>query len=167
MTLIRPSGTVAVLLTALLALGACGTDSITIPDGTGGSVSVDTDDGDFSVETDEGSVVGGTDLPDDFPTDEVPLIDGTITSGTSVNDAAAGANGFTVSVQVDRSVADAADEAGELLLGAGFTSGGTMSSGDFSQGSYVGEKWQVVVSASPDFVDGKAVVTYIVVAEGS
>ena len=51
--------------------------------GEGADVDFDADTGEFKVETDEGTFSSGGSLPDGFPSDEVPLLDGQILQAAS------------------------------------------------------------------------------------
>ncbi|CAN5116849.1 hypothetical protein BH09ACT12_BH09ACT12_19450 [soil metagenome] len=86
--------------------------------GEDADVEFDSDTGEFSVETDEGSFSAGGSLPDDFPSDDVPLLDGTILQAASSTQQ--GSSGYVVLVVVEESIDEALEAANQRLLDAGF-----------------------------------------------
>ena len=98
-------------------------------------------------------------LPEGFPEDEVPVLDGEILMGT-----ASEGEGYMVVVTVEDEPGAALDEAVSLLEGAGFES-------DPEMGDMMGEtaalltsaKYSVMVTAAAD--TGQTGVTYIVTVE--
>lgn len=119
----------ATALLAALALSSCSAESlaeraietsIENAGGDGADVDFDADTGEFSVETDEGSFSSGGSLPDSFPVDEVPLIDGDLVQAAASEQD--GATGYVVLLMVDASADDAIAEAEQQLVDAGFTS---------------------------------------------
>jgi hypothetical protein len=112
--------------TLLLASG-CGAEDVAdrvaekaIENAGGGDADVDfdVDSGELKVETDEGSFSSGGSLPDDFPSDQIPLVDGDVIQAASSQQT--GASGFVVLVMVDAGVDEALAEAERLLLDAGY-----------------------------------------------
>ncbi|WP_300403967.1 hypothetical protein [Nocardioides sp.] len=82
------------------------------------NVDFDVDSGELVVETDEGSFSSGGSLPDDFPSDQIPLVDGDVIQAASSQQT--GASGFVVLVMVGAGVDEALSEAEQLLLDAGY-----------------------------------------------
>jgi hypothetical protein len=91
-------------------------------------------------------------VPDGFPTNEVPLIDGEIVYGGSVT--AEGATVFNVTIKVPD--ASAMDTITGQLEGAGFTgSGSTGAEGVQGSGAvFSSDKWGVLVVVSEDGSNG-------------
>ncbi len=127
---------------------------------SGEDVDVDIDGDEVSIESSDGSVVMGSgDLPEGYPEDEVPVLDGEILMGT-----ASEGEGYMVVVTVEDEPGAALDEAVSLLEGAGFES-------DPEMGDMMGEtaavlttaKYSVMVTAAAD--TGQTGVTYIVSVE--
>lgn len=124
----RARRTAAALAVACLALTGCGADDIAdkvtekaIENAAGedADVDVDTDSGEIRVETSEGTFSTGRELPDSFPVDAVPLLEGELVQAVSVDEG--GSEGFAVHLlRDDQPLAAAVAEAVELLEGAGF-----------------------------------------------
>lgn len=94
--------------------------------------------------------LGGTSLPDGYPADEVPVIDGDILFGGALGDA----NGKVFNVTVKVADASAIDTIKGQLEGAGFTA---QLGGDTTGGStYIGssDAWGVLVVVSEDGSNG-------------
>jgi hypothetical protein len=94
--------------------------------------------------------LGGTSLPDGYPTDEVPVIDGDILFGGSLGDG----NGMVYNVTVKVADASAIDTIKAQLEGVGFT---TQLGGDTTGGAtYIGssDAWGVLVVVSEDGSNG-------------
>lgn len=94
--------------------------------------------------------LGGTSIPDGYPTDEVPIIDGDILFGGALGDA----NGKVFNVTVKVADASAIDTIKSQLESAGFT---TQLGGDTAGGStYIGstDAWGVLVVVSEDGSNG-------------
>ena len=116
-------------LIAVFALGACGAANDAVSDGAKGAIEsatgckADGDGNDATVEckNDKGSFSAGTgsDLPDGFPKSDVPLPDGEIVS--SISTEVDGKPAYNVTVKVDGTVSDAADEYRSELEDKGFT----------------------------------------------
>lgn len=81
----------------------------------GGDVDVDVDDDGVTVESSDGTVTMGGDLPEGFPAEEIPLVDGDVLMAIGAAD-----QGYQVSLDVDAAPADAMSEARALLEDAGF-----------------------------------------------
>lgn len=104
-TRLRAAAGAIALAAALVSLAGCGDDK-TVVSGDGGKVKVDGDK--ITVETSEGSAVIGQGLPEDFPSDDVPLVDEKVVAGTKGT--AGGPYAWSVVMQSDRSVDDLASE---------------------------------------------------------
>lgn len=122
-----------VLLVALPLSGCGGEDSpslkdvLDIADGEGSidtdgdgkdDLSVDRDGEDVKIESGDGSIAIGEELPDDFPVDDVPLVEGKVVQGTTY--AAGDSVGWTVGVVHDDAVPATLDRVAAELTGAGF-----------------------------------------------
>lgn len=167
-----PSRLVVAALAALLSVGAlsgCGEKATEkaaekqiekAAEANGEDVNVDINGDEVSIDSSDGSVVIGTgDLPEGFPEDEVPLVDGEILVGTSSE-----GDGYMVSIKVDGDPGTAMDEALSLLEGAGFEN--PAQAGDIvAEGAAVltSSKYSVMVMAADD--TGDTAVTYIVSVE--
>lgn len=111
----------------LLAVGACGSDDITVPTDNG-DVSVSKDGTDTTIKSDEGAAsVGSGKLPDSFPADDIPLIDGQILAAIAVDQS--GGVGWSVSILADGAGQDAFTEGVNRLKAAGFREESAMSGG--------------------------------------
>ncbi|UFU06760.1 hypothetical protein [Ruania halotolerans] len=120
-------------------------------------VDLDSEDGGFVVESDEGSFSVGGDLPDSFPGEDIPLIDGEILSASAMQ--SDGASGWAVQIQATG--ADAFERAQQALEGAGFGESGesfSMSSGDLEMVGLDNGHWQVLLAS----IEGEGVVSYTV-----
>lgn len=108
--------------------------------------------------------LGGSSVPDGYPVDEVPLIDGEIVYGASVG--AEGAKIFNVTVKVQD--ASALDEISAQLEGAGMTPGvDSGAAGVEGLGRmFTGEKWGAIVVVSEDGSNG-FVANYTVTSTGN
>jgi len=137
---------------AVVAVAGCGAS---VPGTDGANVSKKGDS--IKVESDKGSFETSAKLPDDFPRDEVPILDGAIISATALNTETD--KGFTVAMRVPaESVADAAGKAAALLEGAGFKDTGNMTTGELIIKSYENDTWVVSVTATVS--DQEPVVSY-------
>ena len=128
---------VGLALTLTLALTGCG-------DEEGGTPSYGSDPG-TSTETEADAAVTVA-LPDGFPSDEVPIIDGTLVEATHAG------NIWAVWVASDDLVAGMA-EATQLLVDAGYEN--VIATAEYSD--LHGSKWQVHVTAKDDPTYGKTV----------
>lgn len=125
-------------------------------------VDLDVDSGEFKVETDEGSFSSGGSLPDDFPVDQVPLIDGDVIQAVSTQQA--GASGFVVLVMVDAGVEDALAEAEQRLLDAGYEGDPEMADiPGMSVVQVVRAPYTVVLSSYE--ADGGSAINYVISVE--
>ncbi|CAB4689733.1 MAG: hypothetical protein F2667_01750 [Actinobacteria bacterium] len=156
----------AALLLAPAFLTACGGDDAAesaaekaIENASGGDADVDIDDdGNVKIETSDGTFTSGQDLPEGFPTDEVPLIDGDIQMGMSGSDMGSD-GGFAVVVTSDLDVDAATEEAISLLTDAGFETTEDANSG-FGAGLLSSPKWEVLLIATDS--GGSTQVQYVV-----
>lgn len=117
-------------------------------------------DGDsFKIETDQGSIESSASLPKDFPSDEVPLLEGTVLNASSLD--TEDARGYTVTMTHEAgSLSELADQASALLEDAGYTDAGTMDSGDLIIRSYENAAWTVSLTVTVS--DNDPVVSYTV-----
>lgn len=138
------AGAVVLILTA----SACSAGVEDVPGLTPDGVSVDTSkDGDISIETDDGtgSFTGGAggSLPDGFPVDQVPVVEGDVQSGIAMkNDAEEGYAAVIVTEQADH------DAAVALLTAEGFTVEETFSGGGTETTQLKSPEWSALVSTS-------------------
>lgn len=149
--------TAAVLLVAGLGLTGCGSEEKTVSV-NGDKVTVDQDGDGVKIETEDGSATYGSEsLPDDFPEDEVPIIDAKIVGGAK--NVAGGETSWSVIMQADGDVDDVLDEVTEKLEGAGYTSESSGNYGGSAAAQFDGD-YRVGVSIAEG--DGQVVVTYVV-----
>lgn len=147
---------------ALLVPAACGSDGVTVPTSEG-DVKIDQDDGTVSLDDGEGnSFSSSAELPDGFPEDDVPLVDGEIVQGLAVDQG--GDAGYSVSMEVDGSVAEVYDEVKALLEDAGFTSSLDSSGQGFATAAYDDGTWTVLVNVGE--IGDTSSVTYTVAKSG-
>ena len=147
----------------LLGAAACGSDGTTVSTADG-SVEIDEEDGTASFEDDEGNAfTSSTDLPDGFPSDEVPLIDGAIVQGLAIDQDSQ--RGYTVTIDVASSPQEAFDEARDLLEDAGYGVAMESTSGGAATGGFESDVWTVLVTSTP--IDGGSSVSYIIGESGS
>jgi len=96
--------------------------------------------------------LGGTNVPDGYPTTEVPLISGDILFGAAIgND-----QGKIYNVTVKVSDANAIEAIKSQLEGVGFTSEGAIDATTTEGGTYIAttDKWGVLVVVSQDGSNG-------------
>jgi len=110
----------AVILAGTLILTGCGEEKVAekaIESSTGGQADVDVDDDTVTVNTNGSSFSAGDEvaLPSGFPSD-VYVIDGTVKAATTITEGEV----YSVSVQTDTSVSEAADEYQEELANDGW-----------------------------------------------
>ncbi|RNL62070.1 hypothetical protein EFK50_09615 [Nocardioides marmoriginsengisoli] len=147
----------AVLVVAGLGLAGCGDDeTVTMPDGT--KVSADSDGKSASIKTDEGTITVGKGLPEGFPSDDVPVVDGKVIGGAKGTEG--GPYAWSVILQAEGSAEDVFTQISEKLKNAGFSSDEGMQMGSVYTGSFKGEKYEVSVNAAK-VADGISV-TYLV-----
>lgn len=118
----------------------------------------DTDTGDTGdTDGDIPDVDFDGDLPEGFPVDEVPLIDGDIAFGTQAGGA------YSVTVESDESdLDDVYDEVAEDLSDAGFDEGAKQELGEVIAGNFENDDWIVGIAVVTDAVSDGSVVTYSV-----
>lgn len=136
-------------------------DKVTVKTDEGeATIDVNGEDGEFSVESEDGSFAGGSELPDDFPSDEVPLVDGTVLSGFSSS--SDGTEGYSVAMTADGSSAsEVGEEAIAKLTAAGFEKTSEFKSGETEVYALTSDAWEVSVQvAGAD--DGEVTITYTV-----
>lgn len=126
---------VGLALALTFALTGCGDDT---PPGA--------NDPGTSTDSGDGSDSGGVTLPDGFPSDEVPIIDGPLAEATHAG------NIWAVWVSVDDPAAGMA-AATQLLVDAGYDN--VIAGEEYSD--FHGSKWQVHVTAKDDPTYGKTV----------
>ena len=156
----------AALPLLLGATGCGGTDEITDKavekalerqlEGAGeGDVDIDfdSDSGDLKIETDDGTITAGGELPPDFPSDDVPLVEGQVVQAIGGAD---GMGGFLIILERPGSADEAMAEAVELLEEAGYTPDSDMVAAGITQLS--SDAYDVVVAAADP--SGTATVTY-------
>ncbi len=110
----------------------------------GDGAEVDIEDDEITVSDGEGNTttLGGTELPDDFPVDQVPLVDGTIVSATGVDGAS-----FTVMLEVEGDPEAVQEEAIGMLTDAGYTNGTEMNSEGYLSTTLTKEGYDVGVTS--------------------
>ena len=130
--------------------------------GSGSSSSDGSSSGDEPTSNDSGDgadqpqVEMGS-LPDDFPSDDVPLADGQVITAVGTP----GVNGgFAATLKVDGSFEDAFDEALKKLEGAGFTVESNDSIGGYKASRLTSDEYLVVVSGGES--DGQAALIYTI-----
>lgn len=108
--------------------------------------------------------LGGTSVPEGYPTTEVPLIAGDILFGAAIGNAEGKVFNVTVKVQ-DASALDAIKA---QLEGVGFTSEGALEGVTDQGGTYIAttDKWGVLVVVSQDGSNG-FVANYTVTSAGA
>ncbi|WP_341927574.1 hypothetical protein [Nocardioides psychrotolerans] len=146
---LAPLRTPLAALALTLALTACGgaeDDARTTPEGAASS----------------GAVTG--DLPEDFPVDEVPLVEGLISQATAGEEAGED-EGFVVILQADGTSDAVLAEAVGLLTDAGFTVtegvGGGPGSG-FAGSSLTQGPFTVTITTFPNTGDEQTTLQYLV-----
>jgi hypothetical protein len=153
--------------TALVA-GGCAADEAadqsvekslekSIEDATSDDVDVDLGDGSVKVESSDGTFEAGTgNLPEGFPVDDVPVVDGKILVGVSD-----GAGGFSVTVQYDGSADDAFAAAEMALTDAGMSSSDELDTLEGSNtGVFEGNGYEALVAVVDS--GGEPAVSYVV-----
>ncbi len=161
---------VALLLGAALVSG-CGADEIAdqatekavekqLEDAGGDDVDIDIDDETVKVETSDGTFEAGTgDLPEGYPADQVPVVDGTVMFAVSDGD-----GGFSVAVEYDGSADEAYAAAEQALTGAGLSPSDEIDTLEGSNsGVFQGNGYEVLVSVIDSA--GSPAVNYIVSAQ--
>jgi len=109
----------------------------------GDGTEVDIEDDGVTVTDENGDEASiGTEMPDSFPVDDVPLVEGTVISATAVDGAS-----YTVMLEVDGTPEEVQDEALGLLTDAGYTSGTEMNSEGYFASTLSKEGFEVGVTS--------------------
>ena len=155
----RALGIAAVVLASALALTGCGAPSAPAPANTGDNGAATSGPADPGTGTD-GGAGEGTALPDTYPTDEVPLIEGDVAYSQDLG------TGWVVYIARDDFLGGY-EEAKGLLLGAGFT-GDTVGSDETGAfGQFKNDKYTVnLQGANADNTGFGNAVGYTVVKNG-
>lgn len=141
-------------LTLALGASACSSDQTAeeaveqAAEDAGEDVEVDVDGDEITIESSDGTVSMGGDLPDGFPEDDVPLVEGDVLVAMGAE-----GQGFQVSLNVDMSAAEAMDEAVALLEGAGFTVEETAEMGTMQTAALTSDAHQVFLTATDESGD--------------
>jgi hypothetical protein len=159
----RRSALVALMLGAALALGGCGgSDEERAEDAieeaaeeAGEDVDVDVDGDDITIENSDGTVSMGGDLPEGFPEDDIPLVEGEVLLAMGGE-----GQGWQVSLAVDSSAEDAMAEARGLLEGAGFSVDEEAVMGEMSTATFSSDAYNVYVTAAE--ADGQTSLIYAI-----
>jgi hypothetical protein len=121
--MLRPHRAAFAALVLALSISGCGGDDKAAEsaieeaaENAGEDVDVDVDDDEITIENSDGSVTVGGDLPEGFPAEDIPLVDGDVLMAMG-----ASGQGYQVTLDVDDAPADAMAAARALLEGAGFT----------------------------------------------
>lgn len=159
----RRSALVALMLGAALALGGCGgSDEERAEDAieeaaeeAGEDVDVDVDGDDITIENSDGTVSMGGDLPEGFPEDDIPLVEGDVLLAMGGE-----GQGWQVSLAVDSSAEDAMAEARGLLEGAGFSVDEEAVMGEMSTATFSSDAYNIYVTAAE--ADGQTSLIYAI-----
>ncbi len=144
------------LLAGLATLAACGDDGPTVASGNGSKVKVDGDK--LTVETTEGTATIGKDLPDGFPSADIPLVDETVLSGTQ--GAPGGPFAWSVVMQSSRSVDDLSAEVQKDYASWKSSDGTGTSLGDVSILHFTDHRYDVGVTIAR--TGSNVTITYVV-----
>jgi hypothetical protein len=155
-TRVRVIAGAAVLLTGLTALTACGDDGTTVASDNGSTVKVDKDK--ITVESSAGTATMGKDLPEGFPTADVPLLDETVVSATKGT--AGGPFAWSVVMQSSRSVDDLSAEVRKDYAAWKSDKGTGTSLGDVSILHFVDSAYEVGVTIAR--TGSNVTITYVV-----
>ncbi len=146
----RRSALVALALGSALVLGGCGSDEDRAEDAieeaakdAGEDVDVDVDGDDITIENSDGTVSMGGDLPDGFPEDDIPLVDGDIQLAMGAED-----EGWQISIYVDVPSDEAVAEGVSLLEGAGFTVDEEAVMGDITTATLSSDAYNVYLTGT-------------------
>lgn len=154
---------------AAFALTACSGEELTeriVEEslGDGSSVEVDEDGEQVSIEGADGSSfdVGSGELPDDFPSDDVPVLDLDVVSSLSSDDGYGGQIWSVSLLEENGDLDELFDEAVDLLEDAGYEQTATADYGELLSWIGADETWQVTVAGT---ADGDAVTLQYSVAD--
>ena len=167
----------AALLAAALTLAGCGGSDD--PEPTSGAlapstapsafpspsatVRVDERNGSLEIEGLGGSVSTGSRLPEGFPAQEIPVVDGDIRSGSRGK--AGGPYAYSVIVRVrGTSATEVMAGITAQLTGVGFTAAASPGTDTISASSFSGPRYDVGVNVIR--AEGTTTVTYVVVRKG-
>lgn len=148
------------LLAGLLVLAGCGSDGKTVVTGNGDKVSVNGDK--VTVDTGDGTATLGAGLPDGFPRDAVPLVDGKVVSGVKGTPGARFA--WSVVLQTSSSVEAVTAQVKKDYAAAGYRAGQASVMGDVSILQFKNSTYEVGITASR--TAGNVTVTYVVQSAG-
>src|SRR5690348_17631597 len=130
---VRNISAIALLVASLTLTGCGGGKTVTTADGS--KVHVDGDGNSATVKDSNGNeITVGKGLPDGFPKDEVPVIDGTIIGGSKGT--SGGPFAWSVVIQKDGDATEIFDDASSKLKDAGYTSGQDMNMNDVHTGLF-------------------------------
>jgi hypothetical protein len=158
LTMLAPALAVVALVTAGCGGGASEQSAESsiekqIEEETGGDADVDIDGDEVTIETSDGTLEAGTgNLPEGFPEDKIPLVEGEVLVGIKAE------GGFQVTVKYDGTPADAFAAASSLLTGAGFEAAEGGPVGD--TGMFEGNGYEVMVGAAD--ATGDTAVSYFI-----
>lgn len=155
-----------------LALTGCGLDRLAeegaeraveeaVEQGASGDVDIDLEgDGGLKVENEDGSfeVGASSELPDDFPVDQVPLIEGELITTARMADG--DTVGWSANFQVPAQASDAFAGALAALESAGYEASQTSQSEGYNTALLTGSELQVLLGAISDGGSGGTLVTY-------
>lgn len=163
----RPASLVVVSVLSLGLLAGCGGDDKAsekdaeqilekaVEEANSDSVDIDIDDSAMTIENSDGTTVSinGGELPEGYPADEVPVIDGKVALATTSE-----GEGYLIAIETERSPQDALAEAVAALEGAGLAADDSMAAPDMAMLS--DDTYTVMVTSADE--SGKTLVTYIV-----
>ena len=114
-----------------------------VEEAAGGDADVDIDEEGLTVTDENGDSTSiGTELPEDFPVDDVPLMEGTVVAATAVDGAS-----YTVTLEVEGAPEEVQDEALAMLTDAGYTSDSEMNSEGFFSSTLSKDGFEVSVTS--------------------
>lgn len=152
-----PTALSSVLLSVAVLTAGCGSDDVEVKTDDG-SVKVSRDGEEVTIEGQDGqAVVGGGSLPEDYPKDDVPVVDGKVTSGVSVDQ---GTRGWSVTLEVDGDPSAVESEAKQLLTAKGFKHTMTSNAGGVRYTAFENSTYRVLLNGVGDAAP--YIVTYTV-----
>ena len=129
------AGAFAPAVALSLAVSGCGTgDDVAkeltekaVEEAAGGDAEVEIEDDGLTVTDENGDQASiGTEIPDDFPVDDVPLMEGTVLSATAVDGAT-----YMVMLELEGTPEEVQEEALGMLTDAGYTTDSTTNAEGF------------------------------------
>lgn len=138
-------------LTLTLAVGGCGAEDEVaerlteeaVEGAAGGDADIDIEDDGVTITDENGEQASiGTKLPEDFPVDDVPLVEGTVVSATAVDGAT-----YMVILEVEGTPEEAQEQALGMLTDAGFSSDSEMNAEGFFSSELSKDGYGVTLSA--------------------